>query len=344
MKESILYERLDKERVKCNVCQIRCIISESQRGFCRTRLNRGGKLYTLIYGIVSSINADPIEKKPLYHFYPGSRCLSLGSIGCNFRCPGCQNWGISHAEAEESIQKKRYEACVTPDETVTLIEESSSDGIAWTYNEPTIWFEYTLEGAKRAKERGFYTVYVTNGYISKEALDIIGPYLDAFRVDIKGFSESVYKKITGIKRFEGILDAAIHAKKRWGMHVECITNITSGLNDDISHLRDIALWIVSKLGKETPWHVTRFHPHLEFSDIPPTSVSSLEKARDIGIKEGLQYVYIGNLPGHDGENTYCHGCGKLLINRRGYYISDIKIVKGRCSFCGVDIPGRFISL
>jgi pyruvate formate lyase activating enzyme len=230
---------------------------------------------------------------------------------------------------------------ITPEESVALAKKNNCKGISWTYNEPTIWFEYTLDSARLAKENGLLSHYVTNGFITPEALDKLGPYLDAFRVDIKGFSRRLYKKMCHVDDFEGILKVTTRAKKKWDMWVEIVTNVTPGYNDDEDQLRGIATWIKENLGEETPWHVTQFVPHLELSDVPPTPVSTLEKTREVGLQEGLKYVYLGNVWGHPAENTYCHNCGKLLIERRGFYISKYEIKDGKCSYCHKSIPGRF---
>jgi pyruvate formate lyase activating enzyme len=338
MKEAILFEKLEGSDVKCKVCQMYCIIQDGKRGFCGTRLNKGGTLYTLIYGLASSICVDPIEKKPLYHFYPGSLCLSLGALGCNFKCPGCQNWHISHDEPDEACKKMTK---ITPEESITVAENNNCSGISWTYNEPAIWHEHTLESAKIARERKLYTVYVTNGYISQEALDMIGPYLDGYRVDIKGFSKTTYKNISGIARYEDILEMAKRAKFHWKMHVECITNVTPTINDSDKEIRDIASWIKTELGEFTPWHITRFYPHLDLSHLPPTPIKKLEHAYEIGKEEGLKYVYMGNVPGHKWEDTYCHNCGKCIIERSGFTISNANLKDGKCPFCGAEIPGRW---
>jgi len=338
LKEAMLYQKLHHKKVKCDICQRRCVISDGKRGYCLTRLNKDGKLYSLVYSRVSSWAVSPIEKKPLYHFYPGSQWLSLGTLGCNFRCPGCQNWEIAHDQVEFKHKKTQT---ITPEESVVLARSNNCKGISWTYNEPTVWFEYTFEGAKLAKEEGLYTNYVTNGYITPEALDLIAPYLDSFRVDIKGFSKEFYKKICHIDDFKGILEVTKRARKKLSMWVEIITNVIPGYSDDEKQLKDIAYWIKSELGEETPWHLTRFIPHLELLDLPPTSVSVLEKARDIGLKQGLLYVYLGNVFGHPAEKTYCHRCKRLLIERKGLYTTDYKIENGKCSFCGTEIPGRF---
>jgi pyruvate formate lyase activating enzyme len=338
MKEAILYDRLDGLKVKCNVCQVRCIIQDQQRGWCGTRLNKDGKLYSLIYGLTSSVCVDPIEKKPLYHFYPASRCLSLGALGCNFKCPGCQNWHLSHQSPDEFGKNMER---LTPEDSILIAKKYRCLGISWTYNEPAIWLEQILETLKMAKKEGFYTVYVTNGYSSPEALDAVGPYLTGYRVDIKGFSKDSYKKVSGIANFEGILEVAKLARHKWGMHVECVTNVTPTINDEESILRGIARWIREELGEFTPWHVTRFYPHLDLSHLSPTPIRTMERAYEIGRQEGLKYVYVGNLPGHRWEDTYCHGCGERIISRSSFYDTRIDIKGGKCPSCGTQIPGRW---
>lgn len=337
MKEAILYEKLNANKVKCNVCQIRCVIPDGECGSCGTRLNNKGILYTLIYGLVSSVAVDPIEKKPLFHFYPATRTLSMGALGCNFKCPGCQNWGISH-EAPDKFGKNMQD--LTPAQSIAIAKSHKCEGLSWTYNEPAIWLEHTLESAKLAFDEGLYTTYITNGYASPEALDIIGPYLGAYRVDIKGFSKETYRKISGIAKFESILDVTKRAKSKWNMHIECVTNITPTINDDDKELRDIARWIKNEIGEYTPWHVTRFYPHLDLSNIPPTPIRKLEKVCDIGHEEGLKYIYIGNVPGHSYEDTFCHNCKKVVIKRDGFS-SQSFLANGKCPHCKTEIPGRW---
>ncbi len=344
--EAILYDRLEGDAVRCHVCQWDCRIAEGKLGVCRTRVNEGGTLYTLLYGEASSVNVDPIEKKPLFHFFPASRVFSLGSWGCNFHCKHCQNWQISYARpgrdgwlVEDSIQGRGQE--IAPEETVALARRHRCAGIAWTYNEPGIWLEHTLESARLAKEASLYTAYVTNGYLSEAGLDAIGPYLDAYRVDVKGFAGRAYRELAGITRWEGILRVAERARHRWGMHLEVVTNVVPTVNDDPEQLTSIARWIVEALGPETPWHVTRFFPHAEMSHLSPTPVSTLLQAREIGLQAGLSFVYVGNLPGTDAENTLCPGCGKLSIRRTGYRTELLGVAPGgRCRHCGADLNLR----
>jgi pyruvate formate lyase activating enzyme len=335
-KEAFLYEIISDKKVKCNVCQRRCVIPEGKSGWCMTRVNDGDTLYSLIYGEVSSVSINPIEKKPVFHFYPGSKWLSLGSLGCNFRCPGCQNWDIAHWKGGE-LSGTEY---LSPEKVVELAIKEGCIGISWTFNEPTLWLEYTIDSAKHAKAKGLYTNYVTNGFITEEAFDMIVPFLDVYRVDIKGFSDSAYLRTGHIKGFKGILQITKKAKE-YGMHVEVVTNITPGFNDNETELRGIASWIKNNLDPETPWHVTRFYPQLELSHLPPTPICVLERARSIGKEEGLWYVYLGNVPGHKWENTYCHNCGELLIERYVFDIIKNRIKDGRCLKCNTLIPGRF---
>lgn len=337
MKEALLYEQLI-DKLRCNLCQRRCEISEGKVGFCKTRKNINGKLYTLIYGKVVSLAVSPIEKKPLFHFYPGSNWLSLGTLGCNFRCPGCQNYDLSYADVEKELKTTQE---LSPIEEIRLAKRYNCKGISWTYNEPTIWFEYTLDSAKLAKENNLLTNYVTNGSITQEALDLIGPYLDSFRVDVKGFNDEFYKKICHLPDFRPILEITRRAKFKWNMHIEIVTNIIPGYSDDEEQIRGIARWIKEELGKETPWHVTQFVPHLKLSNLTYTFIHTLERAREIGYGIGLEYVYIGNIPGHYGENTYCPKCKDLLIERNGFSIVKNNLSHDRCPQCGYQVSGRF---
>ena len=338
MHKALLTKLLEDQHVQCQVCQRRCRIEPGKSGFCKTRKNANGELYSLIYGRVSSIRVSPIEIKPMFNYYPGTRWLSLGSLGCNFLCPGCQNWEIAHADVEREISFTRY---IAPEKLVLLALEQDCKGISWTYNEPTLWLEYMLDSAKIAKQRGLLTNCVTNGYIAPEALDLLGPYLDSYRVDLKGFSDQAYGRLTPMVEFHGVLGIIKRAKEKWDMHIEIITNLIPEINDDEDGLRDMARWIFQELSPDTPWHVTRFMPHLKLSHLIPTSVSKLEKAREIGMRQGLKHVYLGNVSGHPSENTYCPGCGRLLIRRRDYQILEYQMSGNRCRFCHEVIAGCF---
>jgi len=338
MREALIYENLPERRTRCDVCQWRCVINPGKSGVCRVRRNDDGRLDLLNYARVSSVAADPIEKKPLFHFFPGSTVLSFGTIGCNFHCIHCQNWEIACVEEPASFERTLRE--ISPQEAVRLAKKHKCAGISWTYNEPTIWFEYTLDTAKLARENGLYTVYVTNGYMTPEALDMIGPYLDAWRVDAKGFSDKLYRDLARIKQWRGILEVAERARHKWNMHVEVVTNIIPSMNDDREQLTGIANWIKEKLGELTPWHVTRFHPNHNLIHLPATPISTLEKAYDAGKEEGLRFVYLGNVPGHAHENTVCYNCGNTVIKRTGYSTSIVAVKGSNCAICGTDLNIR----
>jgi len=333
----MLYEKLADSAVRCHVCQWRCVIRPQKFGLCQVRQNIDGVLHILNYAEVSSVAVDPIEKKPLFHFYPTSMVFSLGGWGCNFHCKHCQNWQIS---CQVPWEERRGSKQVSPEDSIELTKRYGCEGIAWTYNEPGIWLEYTLDGAKLAKAEGLYTVYVTNGYSTPEALDAIGPYLDAWRVDVKGFSDSFYRQLAKVSKWRGILEVAERAQEKWGMHVEVVTNIIPTMNDDDAQLEAIATWIRDRLGELTPWHVTRFYPHHELQHIPPTPVSTIERAYDIGKRVGLRFIYVGNLHGHEGENTTCYSCGRLLVRRVGYQTEQIGVEGSKCRFCGAELNFR----
>jgi pyruvate formate lyase activating enzyme len=337
MREAVLYEKQPGNITRCHTCQWRCRINPGKYGACGMYRNTGGTLFSLNYPFVSSVAVDPIEKKPLFHFFPGTPCFSLGTLGCNFRCKHCQNWQISTADGA-SIESMCRE--LPPEKVVEMAEESGCRGIAWTYNEPTIWFEYTLECARLAKAAGLYTVYVTNGYATPETLDTIGPYLDAWRVDIKGFSDHLYQELAGVPRWREILDVTKRAKDKWNMHVEVVTNIVPTLNDDDAQLAALAGWIKDELGELTPWHVTRFYPQHHMAHLPPTPVATIEKACDIGRKAGLKFIYGGNIPGHESENTRCYHCGRLVVKRTGYQTEVTGLSGSKCKHCGADLNFR----
>ena len=337
MREAMLYEKLPNSRARCNTCQWHCRISPDKFGVCGMYQNKGGLLYNLNYARVSSVAADPIEKKPLFHFFPGTLAFSLGTLGCNFHCKHCQNWEISMADGSALWQGCRE---IQPQTAIELAKSHNCQGIAWTYNEPAIWFEYTLDSAKLAKQNDLYTVYVTNGYSTPEALDTIGPYLDAWRVDIKGFSDAFYRDLAKVPHWRKILEVTRRAKTRWNMHVEVVTNIIPTMNDDDRQLEGIADWIRDELGELTPWHVTRFYPQHRMMHLPPTPLSTIEHAYEIGRKAGLKFVYAGNVPGHQSENTVCYSCGKVNVQRFGYQTRVTGLADSKCQFCGAELSFR----
>ncbi|MCD6232321.1 AmmeMemoRadiSam system radical SAM enzyme [Candidatus Aerophobetes bacterium] len=333
MKEAMFYEKLENKRVKCNLCPHQCLISNFKKGICRVRENKEGILYTLVYGKVVSYAIDPVEKKPLYHFYPGASIFSLATVGCNFRCLNCQNYSISQLPREQNeIEGENF----SPEEIISLTEKSNCQGIAYTYTEPTIFFEYAYEICQLARKKEIKNIFVTNGFISEEALRKIIPFMDAVNVDLKSFSEEFYKKICGAS-LKPILNNLKIMKKR-GVWIEVTTLIIPTLNDSEEELKKIAKFILS-LGEEVPWHLSRFYPTYKLKDLPPTPLETLHRAREIGLKMGIRYVYTGNVPGDEGENTYCYNCKKLLIRRYGYRIENFNLRDGRCRYCGTKIDG-----
>ncbi len=288
-KEALLYTKDKGASAICAVCPHRCRIAPGKTGYCGVRSNEGGTLYSLIYNKVSSLANDPIEKKPLYHFHPGSRVLSAGSVGCNLRCMHCQNYSISQVRPSGAMLRT-----VTAEQFIAYAQQEGCAGVAWTYNEPTIWLEYMLEGAQLAKKAGLYTVSVTNGYITEEALELIGPYIEAYALDIKGWTKKFAKEVCGVPDLAPVLEAAKLMRHRWKAHVEVTTNIIPGHNDDDEQLRSIAKWIVKELGAEVPWHVSRAFPRHKMH-FDPTPLESLQRARDIGLSAGLQLVHVGNV-------------------------------------------------
>jgi len=332
MKEAMFYKKIDEKSVRCNLCSHNCVITESKRGICGVRENKEGVLYTLVYGKAVAQAVDPIEKKPLFHFYPGSRAYSVATVGCNFRCLNCQNADISQMPREYG---RIIGEEVSPEEIVEQAKRYNCRIIAYTYTEPTIFFEYAYETAKIASREGMKNVFVTNGYITEDALREIAPYLDAANVDLKSFSDEFYRKVCGA-RLQPVLDS-IKLHKELGIWIEVTTLIIPTLNDSEEELRKIAEFL-RNVSEDIPWHISRFYPAYRLSDLQPTSVEILCTARKIGLETGLKYVYKGNVPG-EGEDTYCHSCGRLLIHRYGYKILSNEIKDSKCPYCGAEIAG-----
>ena len=333
MREAEFYEKLDKGRVKCHLCSHHCLINEGKRGICGVRENRQSVLYSLVYGKVVGFNVDPIEKKPLFHFYPGSDSLSISTVGCNFKCLHCQNADIS--QYPHLYGGKIEGRDMTPEDVVSAAQRTGAQSISYTYTEPTIFMEFARDCAVLAHEKGIKNVFVSNGYTTKEAAEAIIPYLDANNIDLKG-GDDFYKKLCSA-RLQPVLDtiALMHESGVW---IEITTLVIPGWNDSDSTLQTIAEFIVS-LDRSIPWHVTQFYPTYKLTDKPRTPLSTLKKAYDIGKAAGLKYVYLGNVPGENGESTFCPDCGDILIARRGYSIGVKKIKNGRCAACNAAIEG-----
>jgi pyruvate formate lyase activating enzyme len=333
--EAYLWEPLDDNKVKCNLCSHRCVIKDGRRGICAVRENRDGTLETLVYGNLVARHIDPIEKKPLFHFLPDTLSYSIATVGCNFRCRFCQNADIAQMPTDHNGTIMGSSS--TPREVVEAAEQGGCRSISYTYTEPTVFFEFAYETARLAHGRGLRNVFVTNGYMTAEALEMISPYLDAANVDLKAFSDKYYKELCGARIKH--VQATLKLMKTLGIFVEVTTLIVPGLNDDPAELKDLAAFIVEDLGPETPWHISRFHPTYKLNDRPATPVATLTAAREIGLNAGLRYVYTGNVPGDAGENTCCYGCGEIVIERRGFRVGKLGIKNGKCIHCGVEIDG-----
>ena len=368
MKEAMFFNKLEKQRVKCFLCAHRCIIPESKRGICGVRENRGGELYSLVYGKIISMNVDPIEKKPLFHFHPASTSFSIATVGCNLRCMHCQNYDISQYPKDSDKLKVKSDTPsltlpprgggqgwggdsehrtpyaelipgdnVTPEQIVDAAERAGCKSISYTYTEPTIFFEFAFDCARLARKRGIKNVFVSNGYTGPEATKMIAPFLDGNNIDLKG-DDNFYKKICGAK-LQPVLDT-IKLMKNLGVWVEITTLIIPSYNDSESALKWIAEFIKS-VDPSIPWHVTQFYPTYKLTGVPRTPLNVLRRAREIGFEAGLKYVYEGNVPGEGGENTYCPNCKELLIERFGFYIKKNKMIDAQCFKCKTEIDGVF---
>lgn len=331
----MLYRSLDKRKVSCFLCHHRCEIADSKFGVCGVRQNREGKLYTHVFGEVIAAHIDPIEKKPLYHFLPGTTSFSIATIGCNFRCPFCQNWQISQIKKKDD--QDISEQKMLPEEIVNGAKSRGCQSISYTYTEPTIFFEYAYETAKLAKKEGMANIFVTNGYMTPEALETIRPYLDACNVDLKSFKEDFYKKICKA-HLQPVLDS-IRLMKESNIWVEVTTLVVPDQNDGEEELTQIARFI-SDLDSDIPWHISRFHPDYQYNHASATPMETLRRAYSIGKKEGLHYVYIGNVLG-ESEETLCPQCQKTVIQRQGFFLGKKNIKDSACPFCGKKIAGVF---
>jgi pyruvate formate lyase activating enzyme len=335
MKEAMFFEKLAGKKVRCGLCRFRCLIADGRRGICGVRENREGVLYSLVYGKSVAEQVDPIEKKPLFHFLPGSLSYSVATMGCNFRCRHCQNFAISQPPREDGRILGRQ---LLPDEIVAKALAAGCRSISYTYTEPTIFFEYAYDTAVLAHRNGLKNIFVTNGYITEEALSFLLPYLDAANIDLKGFTDSFYREVVGGAVLGEVLES-IRLHKRLGIWLEITTLIIPGLNDSDEELTAIARFIADEVGCDTPWHVSSFHPDYQMTDRSWTPLATVRRARQIGIAAGLRYVYEGNVPGDGGENTLCPGCQALLVTRRGFSVHDNAVQDGKCPSCGFAVDG-----
>jgi len=332
LKEAMLYEKLDGTNVHCYLCNHNCKISDGNFGFCGVRQNIKGILNTLVWGEAIASHIDPIEKKPIYHFLPGTESYSIATMGCNFRCGFCQNWQISQISKQSGLDADTYE--LKPEEVVREAKKSFCKSISYTYTEPTIFFEYAFDTAKLAKKEGLYNNFVTNGYMTSQAIETIRPYLDMANVDLKFFKESSYKDVCKAK-LQPVLDS-IELMNKLGIWVEVTTLLIPGLNDSKEELKGIAGFIAS-LNKSIPWHISAFHPDYKYANYPSTPVETLRGAYKIGKENGLDFIYMGNVS--EGENTYCPKCNMLLIKRHFFSVIENNMKSNRCPGCNSVIPG-----
>jgi pyruvate formate lyase activating enzyme len=330
-----LFWHKERNGVRCELCARRCFILKDKTGFCGVRKNVNNELFTLNFGKVVGLNIDPIEKKPLFHFYPGSKALSFGSPGCNFSCNFCINYELSNLERKpiEKIESKEF----SPEQIVDLAEKEKAVSIAYTYAEPTIFYEFMLKCCRLARRANIKNVVVTNGYMGSEATKKIVKYWDAVVVDFKASGDpEFYKKFVGIKDVQPIFDFLKILGKHY-IHIEISDLIVPQVGDDLENVKKLAQWISSELSSEIPFHILRFFPSYKLLELPATPIKTLEKAFDVAKETGLRYVYIGNVPGHKDANTYCFNCGELLIRRRGYEVEKVSLVDDRCQNCGMRI-------
>ncbi len=333
--EALLYEHLKDNKVRCNLCKHNCIIEDGKRGICGVRENREGVLNTLVYGKLIAGHIDPIEKKPLFHFLPGSLSYSIATAGCNFKCLFCQNADISQMPLN-------YKGLIigenfSPEDVVSAAVKGKCKSISYTYTEPTVFFEFARDTAILAREKGLKNIFVTNGYMSREALGMMRPFLDAANVDLKAYNKDFYRKMCGAK-LENVKETLVDMKS-CGIFVEVTTLLIPGLNDDKKEIEELAIFIADSLGPETPWHISRFHPTYKLENRPSTPLETLVSARKTGMKCGLKYVYTGNVPGEEGESTFCYNCGKMLIERIGFYVKINAVENGMCPHCRAHMDG-----
>ncbi len=332
--EARFYKKLDGGGVECGICPRHCRVTDLERGYCGTRENHGDVYRTLVYGVACALNIDPIEKKPLFHFHPGTTALSLATAGCNVNCKFCQNWEISQSRPE---QTDNYS--LTPDEVIELAKQKGTPNIAYTYSEPTIFYEYMYDISERGRKEGLRSVMISGGYIEEKPLAELIPHLAAIKVDLKSIREDYYKNVVN-GELKPVLDRLVQMRKA-GIWLELVTLVVPTLNDTETEFTDLARWIKVNLGTDVPLHFSQFHPDYLLKNLPITPQKTLETAHAICKAEGLEFVYLGNLPGHPAESTYCPQCNAVLIQRSGYQVQQVNLKGNRCAKCNREIPGRF---
>lgn len=330
--EARYYQKLASGEINCLLCPRSCVLREGQTGVCRTRKNVNGKLESIVYGKLVSVNIDPIEKKPLFHFLPKTPTLSIATAGCNLRCNFCQNWEISQIEPADARSQN-----VSPEELIAAAKKNNCPSISYTYSEPVAYYDYMYDSAMLARKNGIKNVFITCGYINPEPLKDVSKFLDAANVDLKGFSDNTYRWVAAAQ-LAPVLET-LKILKENGVWLEVGYLVIPSVNDSPKEIKTMASWVVKNLGKDVPVHFLRFFPQHKMTNLPPTPVETLEQAYRFAKEAGINYVYLGNLPGSKYENTYCPKCGKMIIGRKGYFVEEFHIVNGRCKYCGQKIPG-----
>jgi len=332
IREARFYDKQPHKKIQCRLCPRECVIDDRERGYCGARENRGGTYYTLVHSRACTYHADPIEKKPFFHFYPGTQAFSISTAGCNVNCKFCQNWEISQSRPEQI--RSIY---LPPKEVAAMARQYRCDSIAYTYGEPVIFYEYMADTAAAGRETGVKSVVVTGGYIATDPLVQLCSVVDAIKVDLKAYSEKYYQEVVNGK-LKPVLEALVTMRKQ-GMWTEIVYLVVPTLNDSDEEFTGLARWIKAELGVDVPVHFTRFHPQYLLKNLPPTPIKTLERAKAIADAEGLHFVYVGNVPGHPAENTYCPYCQRLLVQRTGFFVREVHIKHGKCRYCEKDIAG-----
>jgi pyruvate formate lyase activating enzyme len=333
VKEALYYDQLDDKRIRCRLCPRECVVGPGQRGYCRVRENHEGRYYTIVYGRVCAYHVDPIEKKPLFHFLPGTTAFSIATVGCNLACKFCQNWEISQ-EVPENVNATNLPPATVAD----AAERYGSPTIAYTYTDPNVFHEFVVDCARAGHEQGIRSVMISAGYVNREPLLNLISNLDGIKIDLKSFSDDFYRDVCSAS-LAPVLDT-LSAVKEKGLWLEVVNLIIPTLNDDEKQIDGMCKWIVENLGDDVPVHFTRFYPNYKLKNLPPTPVSAVERAREIAMARGIKFAYVGNVPsGNPGESTYCPGCGEVVIKRAGYAVVSIDLEDGKCGRCGTPIPG-----
>ena len=330
--EARWYEKIPHKKVKCTLCPRECVVDDRERGYCGVRENWDGIYYTLVHSNPCTYHNDPIEKKPLFHFLPGTNAFSIATVGCNVDCQFCQNWQISQIRPEQADNLD-----LPPSRIARMARESGSPTIAYTYTEPVVFAEYMLDCAIAGHETGVKSVMISNGYIQEEPMRELAKVLDAVKIDLKAFTEDYYRDIVA-GELKPVLDTLVLLKKL-EIWTEIVYLVVPTLNDGDKELRELSQWIINNLGPDVPIHFTRYYPQYKLQNLPPTPVKTLERAREIALSEGIGFAYVGNVPKHPGEHTYCPGCQEILIKRQGFWILENKIKRGQCPKCDTHIPG-----